>query len=272
MTAEAITDNTEEIPFEDNSDVTGDENDDVHGDEEQNLATGEDAPESSDEFWHGNPEELPDELKGVYKSMQSAFTKRMQRASALEEKYFSSIDAANAAVLARAKEAVGARETPAKEEEAVPDLAAGAKPEDVIAFYVQKEVQKAIKDSGVDRLSQEMQPVAHRERVVSAYKQFAGEHPKLDHQRLAPLTGQIIDSDEELSELASVNPSAAIRLASRVARAELSVTATKNKQMKKRQAAPVSARSGSTIKRRSETMLEAATRALKEAGVPTDSF
>ena len=272
MTAEMITDNSEEILPEDNSEEIGDEVDDVHGDEEQPLTEGEPSSESGDEFWHGDPEDLPEEMKPVYKSMQRAFTKRMQRAASLEEKYFNSIDAANAAVLARAREIGGSNEPVEKEEEAPPDLANGAKPEDVISFYVQKEVQRQIKESGVDRLSQEMQPVAHRERVVSAYRSFASENPKLDHGKLAPLTGQIIDSDEELSELASVNPAVAIKLASRVARAELAASSAKVKNKKKRQAAPVSARSGSAVKRKPESMLEAATRALKEAGISPDSF
>ena len=273
MTAEMITDNSDEtLAEEGNSEEIGDGVDDVHGDEGQHSEEAEHAPESSDEFWHGNPEDLPEELRPVYKSMQRAFTKKMQRASALEDKYFSSIDAANSAVLARAKELNHSDPPATKEEETPPDIADGAKPQDVIAYYVQKEVERQIKDSGVDRISKEMQPVAQRERVVSAYRSFAGENPKLDHTRLAPLTGQVIDADDELSDLASNNPAAAIRLASRIARAELAVTTAKAKTKKKRQAAPVSARSGTVVRRKPETMLEAATRALKEAGVPTDSF
>lgn len=273
MTAEMITDNSDEIlDEEDNSDEIGDGVDDVHGDEGQPSEEGEHTPESSDEFWHGNPEELPEELRPAYKSMQRAFTKKMQRASSLEDRYISSIDAANAAVLARAKELNQAELPATKEEEIPPDLADGSNPQDVIAYYVKQEVERQIKESGVDQISKEMQPVAQRERVVSAYRSFADENPKLDHTQLAPLTGQVIDADDELSDLASVNPAAAIRLASRIARAELAVTTAKAKTKKKRQAAPVSARSGTVIRRKPESMLEAATRALKEAGFPSDSF
>ena len=270
MTAEMITDNSEETLAEDNFEETGDELDDVHGDEELH-SDDSDSPEPDDAFWHGNPEELPQELKSVYKNMQRAFTKRMQRASDLEEKYLSGIQAANAAVLARAQEVAPQRE-PEVQEEAPPDMSAGAKPEDVISYYVQKEVQRQIKESGVDRLTQEMQPVAHRERVVSAYRSFASENPGLDHSKLAPLTGQIIDKDDELTELASVNPAVAIKLASRIAKAELAASSVKAKSKRKRQAAPVSARSGSVVKRKPESMLEAATRALKDAGLSPDGF
>ena len=148
----------------------------------------------------------------------------------------------------------------------------GSKPEDVISYYVEKEVQKRLEASGIKNLAQEMQPVAHRERVTGAYRQFASSAPNLDHQKLAPLTGQIIDNDPELAELAQVNPAAAIRLAARVAQAEMKAVSTKQKSRKRRQAAPVSARSGTVVKPRRESMLDAATRALKEAGLNPDNF
>ncbi len=269
MTAEMTDDNSDETLFEDNSDETVNEVDDVDGEEEHLAAEQED---DGDNFWNGNPEELSEDLKPVYKNMQRAFTKRMQKVSDLEKKYFESIDAANAAVLARSRD-FSREEQPAEvPEEAAPDLSAGAKPEDVIEYYVKQAVKSAMQESGVDKLSQEMQPVAHRERIVSAYRSFAGNNPKLDHQQLAPLTGQIIDSDPELAELATTNPSAAIRIASRVAKAELKAQSTKKTSRSKRQAAPVSARSGTVVKRKRESMLDAATRALKEAGVNPDNF
>jgi hypothetical protein len=272
MTAEMPADKSEEtLVEEDNSEETGEEVDDVIGDEEPLPEQFEDTQEEDDGFWNGNPEALPEELKSVYKNMQGAFTKRMQRLSSLEKKYFDSIDAANAAVFARTQEqqAPQVEEVP---EETAPDLAQGAKPEDVISFYVQKEVRKAMESSGVDSLAKEMQPVAHRERVVGAYRQFAEQHPKLDHQKLAPLAGQVIDADPELAELAQTNPGAAIRLATRVAQAELKTMSVKQKSKKRRQAAPVAARSGTVVKRRRESMLDAATRALKEAGLNPDHF
>jgi hypothetical protein len=269
MTAEMTNDNPEEIPCEDNSEEIVDEVDDVDGDA---AHLSEQQEDQSDDFWHGNPEELPEDLKPAYKSMQRAFTKRMQKASDLEKKYFESIDAANAAVLARAKDFQSNAQPEATQEEPAPDLAAGAKPEDVIEYYVKQAVGEAMQSAGVEKLSREMQPVAQRERVVSAYRTFAGDNPKLDHQKLAPLTGQIIDSDPELAELAVNNPASAIRLAARIASAELSTQANKQKSRNKRQAAPVSARSGTVVRRKKETMLDAATRALKEAGVNPDLF
>ena len=268
MTAETPADNSEEIPYEDNSEETGEEVADVGGDDEQ-LASESDSHDE-DAFWNGNPEELPEELKSTYKSMQGAFTKRMQRLSDLEKKYFDSIDAANAALMSRS----GQEDPPKPEqvEDPPPDMANGASPEDVISYYVQQEVKKALESTGVGRLAEEMQPVAHRERVTSAYRSFAAENPGLDHQKLAPLAGQVIDNDPQLSELAQANPSAAIRLAARVAQAELKAVVTKQKTKKRRQAAPVSARSGTVVQHRKESMLEAATRALKEAGMNPDGF
>ena len=269
MTAETPIDNSEEtfVP-EDNSEEIDPEVDDVG--EHEGQSSSHPSDDTDDTFWSGNPEELPEGLKPVYKNMQGAFTKRMQRVADLERKYLDSIDAANAVVLSRGQ----APEPVAKQEEAPepPDLSKGAKPEDVIAYYVEQEVQKAIKSSGIGTLAEEMQPVAHRERIVGAYRQFSSENPDRDHQQLAPKAGRVIDANPELTELASTNPAAAIRLASKIAQAELRVATTKKMSQKKRQAAPVSARKGTVVKRRQESMLDAATRALKEAGLNPDGF
>tara|TARA_R100000808_G_scaffold25087_1_gene61639 strand:+ start:12828 stop:13646 length:819 start_codon:yes stop_codon:yes gene_type:complete len=272
MTAETPIDNSEGILSEDNLEGIEHEDGDAYGDEEESHEVSNSEPsEDGDSFWGGNPEELPVELKSVYKNMQAAFTKRQQRLAALENKYFESIDAANAAVLARSQQPPTQDHV---EEEAPepPQLDKGAKPEDVIQHYVNMAVKEAIEGSGIKNIAKEIQPVAHRERVVSAYKAYAEQNPDLDHQQLAPLAGRIIDSDSELSELAQVNPSAAIRLATRIASAEIKATATKQKNKKRRQAAPVAARNGTPVKRRRESMLDAATRALKEAGLNADSF
>ena len=276
MTAETPIDNFEGTLLEDNPEEIGSEVEDAYGDEEH-LTEYDNDPEEEvvgdDSFWDGNPESLPDELKSVYKNMQSAFTKKMQRASALENKYFESIDAANAAILARQNAQQPVEEV---EQEVVPDLSKGASPEEVIQYYVEKatesQVQRRLEALGIKDLAQEMQPVAHRERVTGAYREFASSNPKLDHQKLAPLTGQVIDNDPELSEMAQVNPAAAIRLAARLAQAEMRAAATQQKSRKRRQAAPVAARSGTVVKPRRESMLDAATRALKEAGLNPDSF
>jgi len=271
MTAETPIDNFEETLPEDNSEEIGSEADDAYGEEEHLSDHTEPESESDEEdsFWGGDPEDLPQELKSSYKNMQAAFTKRMQRLSSLENKYFDSIDAANAAVLARQQTQEPVEEA---KEDSPPDLSQGAKPEDVISYYVDKEVQRRLEASGIKDLAQEMRPVAHRERVTGAYREFASSTPKLDHQRLAPLTGQVIDNDPELAQLAQVNPSAAIRLAARVAQAEMTAATTQQKSRKRRQAAPVSARSGTVVKQRRESMLDAATRALKEAGLNPDAF
>tara|TARA_R100000306_G_C4363585_1_gene136542 strand:- start:462 stop:1274 length:813 start_codon:yes stop_codon:yes gene_type:complete len=270
MTAEMLANNSDEIPEEDNSEETGEEVDDVDGNEEHFVS--QEPTQEADPFWNGNPEELPEELQSTYKGMQAAFTKSMQEAAGLKEKYFESIDVANAAMMAQAKAQVPTPQAEAEPQEVVPDLSAGASPEDVIKYYADQAVEKAMDAAGVNTLAQEMQPVAHREKVVGAYRSFAADYPDLDHGKLAPVAGQIIDSDPDLSKLASVNPGAAIRFAARIAQAEMKVVATKQKSRKRRQAAPVSARSGTSVKRKRESMLEAATRALKESGINPDTF
>jgi len=268
MTAEMLANNPDETPEEDNSEEIGEEVDDVDGNEEQLVS--QDNSQEDDSFWGGNPDELPEELQHTYKGMQSAFTKRMQRVSELERKYFESIDAANAAILTRSQaEAPAPEPTP---EEVAPDLARGASPEDVIQFYVKQAVAEAVESSGMSNLAKEMQPVAHREKVVGAYRSYASQNPGLDHGQIAPLAGRVIDGDPELTQLATVNPEAAIKIAARLAQAEIQLATTKQKSKKRRQAAPVSARKGTPIKQKRETMLDAATRALKEAGISPENF
>ena len=113
MTAETPIDNSEEtfVP-EDNSEEIDPEVDDVG--EHEGQSSSHPSDDTDDTFWSGNPEELPEGLKPVYKNMQGAFTKRMQRVADLERKYLDSIDAANAVVLSRGQ----APEPVAKQEEA----------------------------------------------------------------------------------------------------------------------------------------------------------
>ena len=267
-----VSDNFEEnLDTEDSSDGIGYENNDVEDDGYVGQEQEASSEDNGDSFWSGNPEELSEELKPVYKNMQSAFTKRMQKASELEQKYVDSIEAANAVLLDGRGKQENQGEAPHQIEQ-VPDMAKGAKPEEVIEFYVRKEVQDAIKSSGIGSVMDQVQPLANQQKVVSAYQRYAAENPGVNHQSLAGEVGQILDTDGDLGALAATNPEAAIRIAARMAQSNMASSSKRSKNKQRRQAAPVSARQGTVKSKRRESMLDAATRALKEVGLRPDGF
>ena len=148
-----------------------------------------------------------------------------------------------------------------------PEIADGASPQDVINYYVNRAVSEKLKALGVAETAREIRPVVNQQRVVRAYQSFAAEHPTLDHTVLAAEVGRVLDSDQDLSELAEVSPERAVRLAAKVAQANVRVEKTQVKSKKRRAAAPVASRKGSSVRQKKrETALEAATRALKEQG------
>lgn len=153
-------------------------------------------------------------------------------------------------------------------EDTPPDMANGAAPEDVIDYYVNKAVQEKLKALGIGSTVEEIRPLAAQQRVVRAYQSWAKDYPDIDHGSFAATVGQVLDSDPDLTELASVDPDRAIRLAAKVAQANTKVAKTKAKSKKRHAAAPVASRKGTVVtKRKRETPLEAATRALKEQGI-----
>ena len=148
-----------------------------------------------------------------------------------------------------------------------PDMSKGASPEDVINHYVNQAVQEKLEALGIGNAVAEIQPIAAQQRVVRAYQSWAQDHPDIDHSSFAATVGQVLDSDPDLTELAASNPDRAIRIAAKVARASVSEARTKAKSKKRQAAAPVASRKGSVVsKKKRETALEAATRALKEQG------
>jgi hypothetical protein len=114
--------------------------------------------------------------------------------------------------------------------------------------------------------------VAER-KVRDSFRRWTSDNPNFDNQSFASRVGGILDSDQSLATLAVSDPDAAIKVATRIAQAEQRADAVKKKRVQsRRQVAPPAARSGTVVPRKRETMLEAATRALQEAGVNPDSF
>ena len=178
-------------------------------------------------------------------------------------------DAANAILLHRKEDSKAA---PAESEpETPPDVRSGAKPEEVIEWYAKKHVEKVLGGvlGGLDLKGKmdTLQPLISERQVVRAYRKFETDNPDMNHKAIAPIVGKLLDEDPELGELASVDPIRAVSIAAKIAvsQAKLEKASTKNKQ--RRAAAPVSARHGSVVKDRSESPLEAATRAMKEEGL-----
>ena len=211
-------------------------------------------------------ENVPDEVKAEIKRgflRQSDYTKKTQNLAndrqSLEDRR-SVVDQ----ILLRQNQAKA--ETRA-EEPSVPDMSKGASPEDVISHYVNEAVKAKLSELGVGNAVAEIQPIAAQQRVVRAYQAWAQDHPDIDHGTFAATVGQVLDSDPDLTELAADNPGKAIRIAAKVARATVSEAQTKPKSKKRHAAAPVASRKGSAVsKKKRESALEAATRALKEQG------
>ena len=180
-------------------------------------------------------------------------------------------DAANSILLQREEAKKSSVEAAESVPETPPDVRSGAKPEEVIEWYAKKHVEKVLGGvlGGLDLEGKmtTLQPLIAERQVVRAYRQFESDNPDMNHKAIAPLVGKLLDEDPELGELASVDPGRAVSIAAKIAvsQAKLEKASTKNKQ--RRAAAPVSARHGSVVKNRSESPLEAATRAMKEEGL-----
>ena len=201
---------------------------------------------------------------------QKDYTKKTMALSDERKQLRELTDAANAILLQRHEESKESKKEPS-EPETPPDVRSGAKPEEVIEWYAKKHVEKVLGNvlGGLDIEGKmdTLQPLISERQVVRAYRKFESDNPDINHKAIAPIVGKLLDDDLELGELASVDPARAIKLAAKIAvsQAKLEKASTKNKQ--RREAAPVSARQGSVVKNRSESALEAATRAMKEEGL-----
>jgi hypothetical protein len=215
-------------------------------------------------------ESVPDEVKEELRRgflRQADYTKKTQ-GLAYERR---SLDEKRSVVDQILLQQQGGKESKKEEvEDKPPDMAEGATPESVIDFYVNKAVQDKLVALGIGSTVDEIRPLAAQQRVVRAYQTWAQDHPDIDHGSFAATVGHVLDSDPDLTELASVDPDRAVRIAAKVARASNSAARTKAKSKKRHAAAPVASRKGSGVtKKTRETALEAATRALKEQGINT---
>jgi hypothetical protein len=258
----------QEIPYEgDNSDegIGASADDGVEYAETEKTETPD--PSENPLAYLESREDIPDELKDTLKRgflRQADYTRKTQ-AIAMERRR---LDDQRAVVdqLMLSKQAPTA--TPEVEDTGPPDVAEGASPQDVISYYVDKAVKEKLDSLGIAQTAQEMQPVVNQQRVVRAYQSFAADHPDLDHSILAAEVGRVLDSDPDLGELAEADPSKAVRLAAKVASSNMTVAKTRAKSKKRRDAAPVATRKGTSVRQpKRETALEAATRALKEQGI-----
>ena len=214
----------------------------------------------------GVSDETRDELKRGY-LRQSDYTKKTQGLA--DERR--SLDDRRSVVDQILLNQQGSKEDKGQDEvaeTAPPDMANGDSPEDVISYYVDKAVQEKLKALGVGSAVEEIRPIAAQQRVVRAYQTWAKDYPDINHGEFASAVGHVLDTDPDLTDLASSDPERAIRIAAKVAQANMGQARTKAKSKKRREAAPVASRKGTVVtKRKRETALEAATRALKEQGI-----
>ena len=231
--------------------------------DQEEAQVGPDNPIEFIEAMEGIPDDVREELKRGY-LRQSDYTKKTQALSSERRSLEERRSVVDQILLSQ-----NPGDEPKSEavESVAPDMAEGASPEDVINYYVNKAVKDKLNALGLDNTVKEIQPLAAQQRVVRAYQKWAETNPDVDHNTFAATVGQVIDSDPDLTELADTNPERAIRIAAKVAQANVKVARTKAKSKKRHAAAPVASRKGTVVaKRGRETALEAATRALKEQG------
>ena len=212
-------------------------------------------------------DDIPEDVKGALSKgflRQSDYTRKTQ-AIASERRRLDDQRSVVDQIILEKSEAKKAKE---EEKAPPPDLARGAKPEDVILYYVNKQVEARLAEIGLNEKLTSLEPMAQQQKVVSSYQRFAKENPAIDHATMAAEVGRILDTDPDLSDLAEVNPDRAVRLAAKMAQSSRKVAKNTAKSKKRKEAAPVASRQGSVVRKgRRESPLEAATRALKEQGV-----
>ena len=210
---------------------------------------------------------IPDEVREAVKKgflRQADYTRKTQALSSERSKLEDQRSVVDQILLSQREQ----KAEPAKEVEEIPDLNKGASPQDVIDYYVNKAVQSKLDALGIADTAKEIRPLAAQQRVVKAYQSWASEHPDVDHGSLAARVGEVLDSDPDLAVMAESNPDRAVRLAVKIAQVQSGAAKTAAKSKKRREAAPVAARKGTSVRKKErETPLEAATRALREQGV-----
>ena len=212
-------------------------------------------------------DDIPDDVKGALSKgflRHSDYTRKTQAIADERRRLDDQRSVVDQIILERSD----AKKAKKEEQAPPPNLAKGAKPEDVILYYVNKQVEARLADMGLNDKLTSLEPMAQQQKVVSSYQRFAKENPTLDHANMAAEVGRILDTDPDLSDLAEVNPDRAVRLAAKMVQSSRKVAKTTAKSKKRKEAAPVATRQGSVVRKsRRESPLEAATRALKEQGV-----
>ena len=212
-------------------------------------------------------DDIPDDVKQAVQRgflRQSDYTRKTQAVATERRRLDDQRSVVDQIILDKSDARKQAEKVP---EEPPPDLANGAKPEDIIVYYVNKQVEEKLAALGVNDKLENLAPMAQQQKVVASYQKFASANPGLDHSKLAGDVGHILDTDPDLADLAEINPDRAVRLAARVAQSGRKSAKTTAKSKKRKKAAPVATRQGSVVRKgRRESPLEAATRALKEQG------
>jgi len=202
--------------------------------DDQTVSTGDDATiDTSSEDVHTQADQTdqsqtteddgipsdPDELRKGY-LRQADYTRKTQDL-ATQRKEISALQAE----LLQLKTATLTQQQvkPAVEETPLPDPEKD--PQGYVEAYVQQQVKQRL-DAQLDQLGlrdlpDRLKPVLSQQSVVAAYQEFMEASPELDHNQLAGAVGQVIDGDQELSQLSQANPHLAVRLATRVAQADL---------------------------------------------------
>lgn len=212
-------------------------------------------------------DDIPEDVKSALGQgflRQSDYTKKTQAVAEERRRLDDQRSVVDQIILERSE----AKKVKKEEKAPPPDLASGARPEEVIAFYVKKQVEARLAEMGLDEKLTSLAPMAQQQKVVSSYEKFASNNPGLDHSTMAAEVGHILDTDPDLADLAQVNPDRAVRLAAKMVQSNRKFAKSAAKSKKRKEAAPVATRQGSVVRKsRRESPLDAATRALKEQGV-----
>ena len=144
----------------------------------------------------------------------------------------------------------------------------GATAEQLLQWYVKQEVAKARAEMAKDL--EPLRPAAETQRltkgVVDAYRALVdedGSDPIFTTKSAAELVGSIIESDEDLLDLAKTNPTRAVRLAMKAAKADLANARVKTRSADAHAANPLRPSGGKTVQPTAKSPMDVARDALR---------
>lgn len=256
-----------ELGNSDEAEDSADTSEDSEESEEQVEADGEDGAEESDKDEDGLPTDYEELRRGFLR--QSDYTRKTQALSAQRkelEKQLKELEELKEQFQSQLQRAP----KPGAVSEDVPaQPPADATAEELLQWYVKQEVMKA-----QQALQQDLAPLKSdadnrklTTSVVSAYSEVLdedGTDPVFSTKSAAELVGQIIESDEDLMDLAKSNPKRAIRLAMKTAKLELAGTKARKKSDAAKAATPLRSSSGRAAGRALADPMEAAREALRQ--------